>query len=171
MINILNLIYRNKEWLFSGFGIVFFTIIIKYFYSSIALYNFKKNSNLIRGFWRGKVYQIHEMGQSPIEFLITCKITNIKGKFRAESKIWIEDSHEKTEETMIATGQFVKERFVRERILKFDYFIGKNEIVQFGQMLLELHANGSELSGFFTGFGATSEKLLAGYIKIKKYDT
>ncbi|SEH06301.1 Uncharacterised protein [Candidatus Venteria ishoeyi] len=58
--------------------------------------------------------------------------------------------------------------FLHERFLKLDYKNTNLAAVQFGSSLLTLSSDGTKLNGRFLGYGAKTERLVFGEIKLQK---
>jgi hypothetical protein len=58
--------------------------------------------------------------------------------------------------------------FVHERFFKMEYTYVDPAAIQLGFMLLDLNTQGTKLMGRFLGFGALSQQLVSGFIKLEK---
>lgn len=71
------------------------------------------------------------------------------------------------------TGGFVDEvrlrgGLVHERFLKTEYRVLDRGSIQLGSMLLEMSGDGRELVGPYVGYGAHSQRLVHGTVRIRR---
>ena len=68
------------------------------------------------------------------------------------------------------TGNTIKLKFVGgflyERFIKFDYSNPDESIIQFGNTILDLSADGKTLIGKFVGFGSITNQIVSGEVKL-----
>jgi hypothetical protein len=55
-----------------------------------------------------------------------------------------------------------------DRFLELMYRNEKDEVIQFGTLIFELHPESSKLKGRFVGYGPLSEKLVSGEVEMEK---
>ena len=68
------------------------------------------------------------------------------------------------------TGKSIKLKFVGgflfERFIKFEYKNPDESIIQFGNAILDLSADGKTLIGEFVGFGSITNQIVSGEVKL-----
>ena len=129
--------------------------------------HFKKISNnrisAISGKWEGKSYQICENGDqyklfTSANFTISKKI--IRGQIYIVGEL---NNGTKKDTTFNVKGGFLHDEF-----LKIDYQSTDKCTVHFGAMILKLHPDAVTITGKFSGYGAYTQDLISGTIKLKK---
>jgi hypothetical protein len=114
----------------------------------------------LNGRWKGNNIQAFngEVSKIPLSMLLNIKQSKVSG----EIEILLPDIKD-SDRKFNASGNFYADRY-----LQLQYLNKNGKLYSFGDYLLELSANGSELSGKFIGFGAESNKIIAGEIFYKK---
>lgn len=155
---------ENKEWLFSGAGIA----ILMWSSKFMKLVFSNRKSQSILGEWTGLLKQHNGINNKEVTFSISFEIYKRYGMLKARGIIWLEESHEKSEERIIARTRIISTPFVKGQLFNFEYKILNNSVVQFGNVLTRLNAYGNKLQGHFIGYGATTEQVVYGNVNLNK---
>ncbi|NOQ27411.1 MAG: hypothetical protein GQ564_18770 [Bacteroidales bacterium] len=115
----------------------------------------------IAGSWNGDFIQDNKFNDKQIKGTITGKFSTkgkiINGYMRIENKI-----HNTNPSFRIKGG------FKMARFLVLDFENEKNEIVQFGKMIMEFSAKADKLTGMFISYGAETEDVIKGKVELRK---
>lgn len=123
----------------------------------------KGRKKVISGVWKGQLEGFEAFnGNIPtgsIEIILKAKRKVISGK------MWLD----------IAAGELgrsdlilLKGGFKMDRFLELNFHNAKDEIVQFGNLIVELDSMGNKLEGKLHGYGPQSRRIMSGKIQLTK---
>jgi hypothetical protein len=153
-------------WITGGFTIVapIITFIATKAYQNRFLLTISPDRRrAIEGTWKGIAKQAYGPTPEPFEAQVTLDLstgrTRIKGTGHFVTRFGTDDF----DWEFRLTGGFLHDRFLR-----FNYNTVSRNVVQFGSIILQLHANSKRLTGLYQGYGVISENLVHGTLELRK---
>ncbi|MDH3672908.1 MAG: toll/interleukin-1 receptor domain-containing protein [Gammaproteobacteria bacterium] len=117
----------------------------------------------IAGEWKGAIHQDKGPKGQAIEYRLTGTLDVYRNMITGEFAYSVSLEDSAIEARMIASGKSFYDRFIQ-----LNYEPKDPGAIHFGTMILEVSAKGNTASGYFTGYGATSEGLITGRVTLHK---
>lgn len=116
----------------------------------------------ITGRWEGTIHQEGGVRGASVDQQLTIVLKSTRRNTQGEGVLRVA-----LQNNAFTTHVRVKGKFVYERFLKLEYEFEQG-VMQFGFVLLELSPDGNTLEGRWMGFGALSQSLIYGTMRLRK---
>jgi len=123
----------------------------------------KGRKKALNGSWKGNIEHLEEINGLHASGTLEISFVAKRKKIRGELLINHAAGEFKRKDRMKFTGGFKMDRF-----LELNFQNANDEVVQFGNMIMELDPMGDKMEGKIHGFGPLSRKVLSGNVYLNK---